>query len=62
MINGIPCFSCAEVDKAKAGLISPRQEQALAVLREPVLPPPEPLGVNQPLPDGPRGTKLNIAV
>jgi hypothetical protein len=63
MVNGIPCYSCADVDKAKAGLMSPKQAEALAAAREPVLPPPvEIRGVNQPLSDGPRGTLFNLAV
>jgi len=62
MVNGIPCYSCADVQKAQSGLTSPRQAEALAAAREPVLAPPEQRGVNQPLADGPRGTQLNIAV
>ncbi len=62
MVNGIPCFSCADVAKAEAGRMSPRQEEAVAAAREPVLAPPEQRGVNQPLAEGPRGTRLNITV
>jgi hypothetical protein len=63
MVKGIPCYSCSDVDKAMAGLMSPRQEEALAALHQPVLPKPDEIrGVNQPLADGPRGTLLNFAV
>lgn len=60
MVNGIPCYN---VEKAQAGLMTPRQHEAVAALREPVLPRPEEVrGVNQPLAQGPRGTRLNIAI
>lgn len=63
MVNGIPCTSCADVEKALAGRMSPRQEEALATLHPPILPDPrEVRGINQPLAVGPRGTLLNIAV
>jgi hypothetical protein len=63
MVNGIPCFSCADVEKAQAGLMSPRQQEAVAAMHQPVLPDPNDVrGVNQPLADGPRGRLLNIAV
>jgi hypothetical protein len=63
IVNGIPCYSCSDVEKAQAGRMSPRQEEALAALQQPVLPPPDEVrGVNQPRNEGPRGTLLNIAV
>ena len=62
LVNGVPCYSCADVAKAKAGLATPDQAAALAALREPVLAPPELRGVNQPLAGGARGTVLNIVV
>lgn len=60
MVNGVPCYSCADVAKAKAGLLTPSGKQALAPP-----PPPPPLevrGVNEPLRDGPRGTQVNLAI
>lgn len=63
IVNGIPCFSCSDVEKAQAGRMSPRQEEAVAALNQPVLPPADEVrGVNQPLTSGPRGTLLNIAI
>ncbi len=47
IVNGVPCYSCADVAKAKAGLLTPSGKQALAPP-----PPPPPLevrGVNEPL-------------
>jgi hypothetical protein len=60
MVNGIPCYSCADVARAKAGLLTPTGKEALAL---PPPPPPEEIrDLNQPLREGPRGTSLNILI
>jgi hypothetical protein len=60
IVNGVPCYNCADVAKAKAGLLTPTGKEALA------LPPPPPTeearDINRPLRDGPRGTSLNVLV
>jgi hypothetical protein len=62
IVNGVPCYSCADVAKAKAGLLTPSGKQALAPPPPPPPPSDEVRGVNQPLADGPRGTQINLAV
>lgn len=58
IVNGVPCYDCADVAKAKAGLLTPTGKKAPP---PPPPPPPEVRGVNEPLRDGPRGTQINIA-
>ncbi len=77
LVNGIPCFNCTDVERAKkagingqagttpalSGVIAPQPlgEGGLAIG---ALAPVEgvPTGVNQPLASGDRGTVLNVAV
>jgi hypothetical protein len=62
IVNSVPCYSCADVAKAKAGLLTPSGKQALAPPPPPPPPPDEVRGINQPLREGSRGTSLNIAI
>lgn len=61
IVNGVPCYDCADVSKAKAGLLTPTGKEAPAVPPSPA-PVTELRGVNEPLRDGPRGTQINIAL
>lgn len=70
IVNGYRCESCKDVALAKRG-IDPAQGELSPVEREqqraqrqglPFDPGPAALGVNQPLTDGARGTRLNILV
>jgi hypothetical protein len=62
IVNGVPCYSCADVAKAKAGLLTPSGKQALAPPPPPPPPPDDVRGINQPLAEGPRGTQINLAI
>jgi hypothetical protein len=77
LVNGIPCFNCTDVERAKkagingqvavtpalSGVIAPQplREEGLAAG---AVAPVEgvPTDVNQPLASGDRGTVLNVAV
>lgn len=57
VVNGVPCFNCTDVEKAKKIDTAPRQNQTLEVsaqTRSFATP-------NQPLEGGPRGTQLNFS-
>ncbi len=68
MVNGYRCESCADVALAKRGLDpakgnqSPYDRQREQAEKAGLSPGGQPLGINQPLTTGPRGTIVNILV
>lgn len=74
IVNGIPCFNCTDVEKAKkVGTNGPADAQdplhpstKIGALKADSVPGLDPassdqFGINQPLASGDRGTKINIA-
>lgn len=70
IVNGYRCESCRDVALAKRGFdpvqgeLSPVEVEQQRAQRQGLPPDPGPfaLGVNQPLADGVRGTRINILV
>jgi hypothetical protein len=68
LINGIPCFNCTDVERAKkVGLDGPNNVQdplhpspVIPANGAVVSPAASVLGVNQPLATGDRGTQVNL--
>jgi len=56
IVNGVPCFNCTDVEKAKKAASAPpppeAQNAGLRIFATP----------NAPLGEGPRGTQVNFAV
>jgi hypothetical protein len=56
IVNGVPCFNCTDVEKAKKAAFEPPPPEAQnAALRTFETP-------NAPLGQGPRGTQVNFGV
>jgi hypothetical protein len=56
IVNGVPCFNCTDVEKAKKSLTAP------AVPNPNQISAPSFASPNTPLGEGPRGTQVNFSI